>query len=219
MKKLAGEWWESGSWWQFAITISVSLLVGALAAWAALRSTNPKRKINWWLQSNTPLFNRPAGNGALLNVTLGSRQLSSPRVIELVLSNSGRRDVTASMFHEEESIKFDFDHEVAAVLNVTTDPEGTLLPQIETWQELIPGTGGTQRGGLIIKPSLLRKGQTVTVTVLIDGEEKPVRCVQFPLIDVEQSTVRPSSFPQGVVDGLQGAAALYIGPFRIWGGR
>ncbi|MFC8350765.1 hypothetical protein [Streptomyces sp. NPDC057280] len=214
MDKLAGEWWESGSWWQFIITVLASLLVGAVGAWAAMRSANPQRKIHWWVQSNTALFDRPAGDGDLLNVSLGSTRLSSPRIVELVISNSGERDVTASMFHEGEPIKFDFEHAVAAVLDVATDPDGTLLPQIETWQTLIPGTGGRHRGGLVIKPALLRRGQTVTVTVLVDGEERPVRCVQFPLIDVEQSTMRPASFSREVANAFEGTA-LYIGPFRI----
>ncbi|MEV7394889.1 hypothetical protein [Streptomyces sp. NPDC091215] len=218
MEKLATGWWESGSWWQFVITIVASLIVGVLGAWAAFRSANPKRRINWWIQSNTPLFDRPAGDGALLNVTLGSVRLSSPRVVELVISNSGRHDVTAEMFHGAEPIKFDFDHAVAAVLDVASAPEGTLLPQIETWQELIPRTGGQHRGGLLIRPALLRRGQTVTVTVLIDGEEKPVRCVQFPLVDVDQTSVRPGSFSREVADVLQDTF-LYIGPIRIRVGR
>lgn len=214
MERLAGEWWESGSWWQFAITISTSLLVGALATWAALRSTNPKRKINWWIQSNTPLFDRPSGDGALLTVSLRDVRLTSPRIVELVIANSGRRDVTASMFHEEEPIKFDFGHAVAAVLNVVTHPESTLLPRVETWQTLIPATGGMHRGGICLKPTLLRRGQTVTVTVLIDGEESPVRCVQFPLIDVEQSTVRPGSFSREMAEGFHDGFFSF-GPVRI----
>ncbi|MDI1453069.1 hypothetical protein NHG22_04455 [Streptomyces sp. ATE26] len=218
MEKLAGEWWESGSWWQFAITILAGLVGCVLGAWAAFRSSNPKRKINWWIRSNTPLFNRPAGDGALLNVTLGSVRLTSPRIVELVISNSGRRDVTAEMFHGAEPIKFDFDHAVAAVLDVASDPEGTLLPQIETWQELIPATGGQHRGGLLIKPALLRRGETITVTVLIDGEKKQVRCVQFPLIDVEQTTSRPGTLSRDVSDVLQDTI-LHVGPIRIRVGR
>ncbi|GEK04518.1 hypothetical protein [Streptomyces sp. 1-11] len=218
MEKLASKWWESGSWWQFVITILAGLIVGVLGAWAAFRSANPKRRVNWWIQSNTPLFDRPAGDGALLNVTLGSVRLSSPRIVELVISNSGRHDVTAEMFHGAEPIKFDFDHAVAAVLDVASAPEGTLLPQIETWQELIPLTGGQHQGGLLLKPSLLRRGQTITVTVLIDGDEKPVRCVQFPLVDVDQTSVRPGSLSREVADVLQDAS-VYIGPLRIRVGR
>ncbi|MET7574953.1 hypothetical protein ABZT04_41795 [Streptomyces sp. NPDC005492] len=171
----------------------MSVLVGGLAVWATLRSANPKRKINWWVRSNTPLFERLAGDGAMLTVSLGTARLTHPRIIELILSCSGDRDVTAEMFYERKQIKFDFDHAVAAVLDVSSDPADALLPGIDKWQELIPGTGGMQRGGLLVEPSLLRRGQTVTVTVLIDGEEKPVRCVQFPLVDVEQSNVRPGS--------------------------
>ncbi|MFF2570991.1 hypothetical protein [Streptomyces sp. NPDC058084] len=218
MERLAGEWWESGSWWQFAITISVSLIVGAVAAWAALRAANPKRKINWWVQSNTPLFDQPAGDGSLLNVTLGSVRLTSPRIIELVIANVGRRDVTASMFHDAEAMKFDFDRNVASVLDIATEPEGTLQPQIETWDVLIPGTGGMRRGGLLLKPALLRRGQTITVTVLIDGDERPVRCVSFPLVDVEESNIPPGSFSRELTDVMAGSF-LYVGPFRIRVGR
>ncbi|NEA68630.1 hypothetical protein [Streptomyces sp. SID12488] len=163
------------------------------------------------------MFNRPAGDGALLNVSLGTTRLTNPRVVELVISNPGDRDVTPPMFHEAKPIKFDFDA-VAAVLHVATDPANALLPEITTWQEIIRGTGGRHKGGLLIEPAHLRRGQTITVTVLIDGEEKPVHCVQFPLIDVEQSNVRPGSLSRETANALDGAS-LYIGPFGIRVGR
>ncbi|WP_167503204.1 hypothetical protein [Streptomyces malaysiensis] len=190
MTMLAADWWESGSWWQFAITIAVALAVGALGAWAALRSANPKRKINWWVRSNTPLVNErytgatPANAGGLA-VNLGGFPLTQPRVVELVLANTGRRDITAAMFHANEPIRFEFDVEVCTLLDVTTTPTGSVQPALRT--EMWRTAGVNSYGGtyLELPPSLLRRGQVVTATVLLNGEEKPVQCTSFPLVDVK----------------------------------
>ncbi|WP_329321607.1 hypothetical protein [Streptomyces sp. NBC_01262] len=200
MEILAGQWWESGSWWQFAITIVASLVLGGLATWSTMRSNNPKRKISWRVQSNTALFESPrlsTGARVPLSVSLGQTRLAKPRIVELVIANQGRRDITAAMFHEGAAMKFDFGIDVSAVLEVTTTPAGSLCPEVDTWQELIPGTGGRMRGGLEIRPCLLSRRQSVTVTVMVDGDEVPVRCTRFPLVDVDVTTVPTASHGAG----------------------
>ncbi|MFE2360682.1 hypothetical protein [Streptomyces virginiae] len=213
MEIVAGEWWESGSWWQFAITITAGLVVGSLAAWATMRSNNPKRKINWWVQSNTPLMSEQFAGGNL-TVNFVGIPVASPRIVELVIANTGRRDITAGMFHNGEAMKFDFDADVCTILDIATSPSGSVLPSTNTGAWVVVGNETSGESWLEIKPSLLRRGQVVTVTILVDGDEKPVRCVGFPLVDVEQVSV-PSGARSRVITEVLGEAVISVGPISI----
>ncbi|MGW7465851.1 hypothetical protein ACWGJT_14370 [Streptomyces xantholiticus] len=213
MEIVAGEWWESGSWWQFAITITAALAVGALAAWATMRSNNPKRKINWWVQSNTPLMSEQFAGGNLTVNFLGI-PVASPRIVELVIANAGRRDITAGMFHNGEAMKFDFEADVCTILDLTTSPGGSVLPSRNTGAWTVVGNQTSGESWLEIEPSLLRRGQVVTVTVLVDGDEKPVQCVRFPLVDVEQASVAPGARSRALTDALADTV-FSLGPISI----
>ncbi|MFD5888228.1 hypothetical protein ACFWHQ_19905 [Streptomyces sp. NPDC060334] len=210
MEIIAGEWWESGSWWQFAITITASLAVGALAAWATMRSNNPKRKVAWWVQSNTPLVGEQFAGGNL-SVHFVGVSVANPRIVELLIANDGRRDITAGMFHNGEAIRFDFEADVCTVLDLTTSPSGSLPPSTNTGAWTIRATETSGESWLEIAPCLLRRGQLVTVTVLIDGDEKPVRCTRFPLVDVEVASVPPGSRSRALTGAIADAVLHHIG--------
>ncbi|MFD9813995.1 hypothetical protein [Streptomyces sp. NPDC059080] len=187
METVAGDGWASASFWQFVITTVASFAVGGLGAWATLRSSNPKRKVNWWIQSNTPLISSPlfsADDETALSVRFRGTKLRRPRIIELVVANEGRRDITAAMFHGNEPITFDLGAMVCLILEVTTRPSGSVRPSFETplWTSIGDRTSG--ENWLNIPPCLLSRGQVVTVTVLVDGDEKPVECLTAPLVEV-----------------------------------
>lgn len=88
MEISAGDWWAEGSVWQFVIPIVVGIAVGALSAWATLRANNPKRKLNWWVQSNTPILTLPQSAASdPLTVNFHGVQLKKPRIVELTIVN------------------------------------------------------------------------------------------------------------------------------------
>ncbi|MFJ8045940.1 hypothetical protein ACIRBX_36055 [Kitasatospora sp. NPDC096147] len=210
MNILAGDWWSAGAFWQYVITTVVGVLVGALAAWATIRSANPKRVINWWVKSNTSLIvpQLPAGGGGL-TVQLGGQQLQKPRIVELVITNEGSRDITAAMFHNNASIRFGFDGtNVCAVLSVDTQPTGTVLPSLDIGPVVSVGTARLAEDWVDVLPSLLSRGQAVTVTVLVDGDEKDVRCIGAPLVDVEVT-----NHPRGGASGL--LSRVELTPFSL----
>jgi hypothetical protein len=198
---MAGAWYESGNFWQFAVTTIVAVAVGALGAVATTRAGNPKRKINWWVQSNTPLVSLPqfAAGGGNLSVQFAGRTVVAPRVVELVIANQGRHDITAGMFHGDETIRFDFATGVCTVLDVVSTPSGTMNPQLDTGTWGVVGNSVSHESWLDVKPFLLSRGQVVSVTILLDGDEAPVTCLRAPLVEVDVVSVAPASAASGNV--------------------
>ncbi|MEX1655532.1 hypothetical protein ABZ960_20485 [Streptomyces pseudovenezuelae] len=223
MQIVAGEWWESGSWWQFAITIAAGIGVCAVGAWATLRASNPKRQLNWWVQSSTSLMSVPRHSpDGEIALTFQGVAIDNPRLVELVITNGGRRDITSAMFHNNESIRFDFDAVVCTVLDVTTTPQGSVLPSLDTDPWRILGTPHPSRnraavGGtwLDVRPSLLTSGQAVTVAVLLDGEEKPVKCVHAPLIEVRVKEAAERR-PLTTAPWLRETILAALGALTVW---
>ncbi|MFF4727203.1 hypothetical protein ACFY3M_17980 [Streptomyces mirabilis] len=216
MKILAGDWWASGSFWQYVITTLAGILIGVLGAWATLRANNPKRRLNWWVESNTPLINPslPTAGGAL-TVQLGGRQLRKPRTIELVLANDGRHAITSSMFHGGASVRFDFDGVgVIAILGVVTKPTGSVRPTFDIGPVTTVGGIITAEDWVDLPPSLLSRGQVVMVTVLVDGDEKDVKCVSAPLVDVDVTNQPRGASPVSVAVDLT-SVRLWPLPIRV----
>ncbi|MEU1218752.1 hypothetical protein [Streptomyces microflavus] len=218
MSILAGEWWEADPWWQFGLTLVVGFLVGVIGAWATLRASNPKRRINWWVESNTSLLSlsEQPDDGRELTVHLDGTRVENPRVVELVIANVGSRDITASMFHADQAVRFDFGSvTVMGIVARHTLPEGTVLPSLEIESVstigLQPPVGGNW---LDVKPCLLKRGQTVLITALVNGEEQKVKCSSAGLVDVEVASAAPARRSQAVADALSGVT-LYLGPFPI----
>ena len=185
MQKLAGSpWYHSGTFWQFVGTSVVSLIVGGIAAWATLRSTSPKLKLNWWQKSNTSLLTFQAQN-SVVTVNFLNVPLSNPRVIELVIVNSGRRDITSVMFHGNDAIRFKVDGLVMAILDASTTPGGTAAPDFDLQGVRTVGQQVSAGDWLDLPASLIRRGQAITVTLLVEGGDKPVEIKNAPLVDVK----------------------------------
>lgn len=134
-----------------------------------------------------PLINERYGSpdDGLLSVNMLGFPLANPRVVELVIANTGRRDITAAMFHADQPIRFEFDTEVCVLLDADTEPTGNVRPRLNTGEWRTVGTQSSGSTYLEVLPSLLRRGQVVTVTVLLNGDDKPVQCAMAPLVDVE----------------------------------
>ncbi|MFD6818963.1 hypothetical protein ACFWC5_01185 [Streptomyces sp. NPDC060085] len=188
MGMLAGQWWQSVDVWAIVVSSLVALLVGWLGAWATLRAGNQKRQIGWWVEANTSLFALPqySGGSGPLTVNLGNTRVEKPRIIELVIANLGKRDVPATMFHDGAPLKFSFGAPVLLILEYKAKLGNDLSQSLDTYADHGAMPTGPLVGGLQLKPTLLRAGQVITVTVLVDGDLRPARCADFPLIDVEE---------------------------------
>ncbi|MEV8312539.1 hypothetical protein AB0Q95_00060 [Streptomyces sp. NPDC059900] len=99
-----------------------------------------------------------------VSVSHGQAVLTEPRLVELLLRNSGRRDVQSSDFvNGADSLVFDFGVPVISVLDSRTQPSTSAIPQLSY--------SGNE---LQIHPGLIAKGQTLELAVLVDGGKRDV---------------------------------------------
>jgi hypothetical protein len=172
---LSEQYLWSNDFWNTAIAAAFGFIFAALAAWATLYSANPKRRLVWAQTQNVPLLHSIAPMPHV-EVNIGGAQVRNPRVVQVTVRNTGRRDIQSNMFHNGSSVVFDFH---AYILSVT--------PTVNSPAEL--EISGTQ---LRLKPSLIPRGQSISWAVLVDGPEADVTCTA-PLVDVPCRKVKDES--------------------------
>ncbi|MET9964452.1 hypothetical protein ABZZ80_00625 [Streptomyces sp. NPDC006356] len=173
MVYLAGSWYESGTFWTIAIGALATLLGGAVGAWLTNRYSNPKRELHYAWLKNVSLLHTDAGNPNPLSVHHGASVLANPRIVDVLLRNSGKQPITASSFHGGNSIELDLDATIIDVLTVKSMPSTTMAPNY------------THSGSVLsVPPSLLVGGQAVTFSVVVDGPAENL-ALRSPLSDVD----------------------------------
>ncbi|MFJ3984874.1 hypothetical protein [Streptomyces fungicidicus] len=193
---IAESWYESASFWQFVITTLVAMAIGALGAFATLRASNPKRRLSYRTLINTSLLATSTRQASHLSVTHGGTVLQRPRLIEVELRNTGRRDITAAMFHGGDPIRIDLGVDVIAVLDVEVDPDSTTPPRV-----VAAGTS------VEVHPTLLARRQTVVISILVDGRRSELAC-QVPLVDVQ---IRQAREPGDLNSAAASRLAMRVG--------
>jgi hypothetical protein len=177
----------SNDFWNTLITAIVAIVVAVCAAWATLRSVNPRRRLIWRQHVNTTLL--PDVNPATgISVTHGQNAVAEPRLVELLIKNAGRRDVQGSDFvNAENSLVFDFGAPIVSVLGSRVEP-ATAAPCVTSHRE----------SELRIHPGLISRGQTIHLTVLVDGADreavlKLASILETPVKEGGQGDFEPTS--------------------------
>ncbi|MEU5256700.1 hypothetical protein [Streptomyces longwoodensis] len=174
MTILAGKWYENVDVWTLIVTSLVALVVGWAGAWVAFRAANPKLRIDWIVRLNDPLI-EPAHASSRITLQADGTPVTHPRIIEIQVSNSGRKDIVGSMFNDGESLLFDLGAPIITILDVEDQPaEGA--PELEWARD------GTSQVG--IPPCHFARGRTVKYRFLVDGPNAPIKVVRQPLVDV-----------------------------------
>jgi hypothetical protein len=201
MNIMAGEWYKNTDIMGIVVASVISLLVGWLGAWAAFRSANPKLRLNWWAPVNSPLIS-PSYASSVISVTASGVHVVAPRVVQIQLANTGRRDIVSSMFHGGENMVFDLGVPIVALLGVESDPDGA-APNVHFPHSVGPNL-------FEVEPSHLARGQSVTVSVLVDGLEATPRLTRKPLVDVQVRDTSPGQTASTLMEALQQAVVLLV---------
>ncbi|MFJ6183752.1 hypothetical protein [Streptomyces sp. NPDC092295] len=187
MGHISAAWFEEGSLSQFLIPLAVGVFIGVMGVWGAITAANPKRVFRWWVKSDRPLISHSLDSDSDdgLSVQYGGIPVEAPSIIELAFAIQGRRDITAAMFHNGESIVFDLGAPVISIVDVASEPSDAATPSWSYAGVMVMGRRVTAERWLHVDPSLLRRGQKVVITLLVDGPPENVRCLSAPLVDVK----------------------------------
>jgi hypothetical protein len=153
-------WYASGTFWAIAGVV-VAIIFGTGAIVAAYRSQNPRRRLNVYVSSSTPLVHEK-GKLLALEVRSDGEVLKNPHLVTVVIVVRGRRDIRKDAF--DGPIELMFGARIVGVLeaNSATKVPGTPVPEF-----------GNFRNALKIEPALLRRDHKLTFTVLVEGQHSP----------------------------------------------
>ncbi|MFI7408528.1 hypothetical protein ACIBU0_07655 [Streptomyces sp. NPDC049627] len=154
------DWLESGTLWTVAIGALASILSAVAGAWVSNKYSNPKRELQYQWRKNTSLLETSSSSASSLTVTHGSTPLAEPRVIDVLLRNHGRREITSGDFHNGDPITVKLDCLIVELKGVHSEPPTSIAPLV---------TVSSSNEELLVSPCLLVGGQEVVITVVADG--------------------------------------------------
>lgn len=175
---LAGShFYTSAGFWVPAIGVIVGLLTIAATIWVTLRAANPKRRLYYWISTDTPLLTKQRDLSHELRVTYGTVKVDSPRVVTVVLTSRGRRDISHKEFDEGKPLCLDLGTPIVECVDTTISPPDS--------PDLSYATDGSK---LLIGPSHFSRRQTTVFSLLVDGKAPRVVPPRQSLVDVK---IRP----------------------------
>ncbi|WP_274559107.1 hypothetical protein [Streptomyces spiramyceticus] len=174
MTELAAPWYATATFWTITVAAIATLLGGGLGgAWLTNKYANPKRKLQYAWLKNVSLLNTAQSATSTLHVQHGGNALRNPRLVDVMLQNPGKKAITASSFHNGDSIKIDLAANVLEVLEIKTQPTTAIAPPVSINGKFVE-----------IAPCLISGGQYVTYSVLVDGDARNPS-LRSPLEDIE----------------------------------
>ncbi|WP_307622438.1 hypothetical protein [Streptomyces sp. V3I7] len=176
----------SNDFWNTVITVLVAALFGGLAVWGTLYAAKPRRHLLWIEASNSPLLD-PNTHSHSFDVNYDGASIARPRLVTLILKNTGKRDVREQDFTSgDDSLVFDFKTPVVSVLSVQANPTSAPAPRTTI-------TGNK----VAVNKGLFKTGQSAEFLVLVDGGKHDVECASAHLLEtpVDPIDSRDGLFP------------------------
>ncbi|SCF23805.1 hypothetical protein GA0070558_1772 [Micromonospora haikouensis] len=171
---MAGQWYESGTFWSAAVGTLVAVLGLIVGPLIARRVQEARRRLLFSMPTATPLIRTTRFSAANLEVRHDGKPLSHPHVLEIRLTCQGRHDIPSAMFDGGQPLRLDVGVPIINVLDTNSSPDTAPHPE---W-----AADGT---AITIGPSLIKKNQTITFALLVDGPDPQLTCPHPPLIDVD----------------------------------
>jgi hypothetical protein len=173
---LATPWYGSGSFWTVAGPVAL-LILGTLTLWVTYAVGNAGRRLIYSLPTEAPLIVAVRGVRSEVEIRHGGRVLVHPHLLVIRLQAKGRKDIRSSDFDQGKPLRLDVKVPVVALLKVNMKPRNVTPPDVR-----VTATG------LEIDPVLIRKRQTMSFNVLVEGQGAYLTC-DSPLGDVKMSFV------------------------------
>jgi hypothetical protein len=192
-----GHFYDSAGFWGPAAGVVVGLLAIAATVWVTLRAANPKRRLYYAMLADTPLITGRHHLSKELKVTYGTRELASPRVVNIRLTSRGRRDIAREAFDEGKPLRLDLGTPIIECVKVTTSPPDRPDPSY--------AVDGSK---LLIGPSHFGRRQTTVFSLLVDGKTPEIAKPPRSLVDVDLRPEDPQA--QESARWLAGAGGVMV---------
>jgi hypothetical protein len=181
----AGHWYTSGTLWA-VLAVVASLVVGVptfLVTWA------PRQRLLYGAAPATRLLTTGTSLDNL-EIRHRGRPLANPHLLDVTLTNRGRRDIPSSAFDQGRPLVFDVGAAILEVLQVRCDPMSALTPPTRHYGN-----------ALMIGPELISRSETITISLLVDGDHPGLTCTMPVLAQVTltprtpATSTEPASWP------------------------
>ncbi|MEU8632398.1 hypothetical protein AB0C38_09545 [Amycolatopsis sp. NPDC048633] len=154
----------------------VAIVLGLGAIVATYRSAGPRHRLHLYTSARTPLLHHN-GKQLGLRIMLTDQEPADPQLVTVNVVSRGRRDITRGSF--DGPIVLDVGTRIIGQLAFDSEGAGvTPPPPVELVEERLE-----------VQPSLIKAGQRLSYTLLVDGT--PAFSPRCKLSDVEVVTVRP----------------------------
>ena len=170
--------------------VIVAVIFGALTVGLMMFNPN-RRRLFYGMPTAAPLL--PSRAPSALDVRFDGLRLANPSVVEVRLTSRSRKDIPSGRFNDDEPIVLDVGVGIVTLLSATSNID--TMPPVKV-----------KDTELHIGPGLIRKRQTLTYTLLTDGQAPDLTC-RSPLIDVEMRPQRGAEERQRTYEKFTMAAA------------
>lgn len=200
----SGVWYTSGTFWAIAGVAAV-LVIGIISAGVGWLAVNPTRSLFYDMPVITPLLN--AGDIQGLKVFRNDDLITTPQVLEVVLSSQGRLDISSGSFDDGVPLRLDVGVTILEILKVTSAPKDHGNPRVDTDGSV-----------LAVGPSLIGRRQKTSFSLLVDGPNPVLTCPNSPLVDVKvlKGTAPPVRASAWVQVPLKVAALPLLVIIALW---
>lgn len=169
----SGGFYTSDIFWTGAGAV-VALVVGVAGVWAALRSSNPKRRLLYSMPVATPLLNTRPDMPQDVEVRRAGKVLAFPQFVNVELTSRGRLDIDRTAFDGGKPLCFDVGAPIIECLKVSVSPSDRSVPEVK-----IDGAK------LLVEPALIGRRETVVFSLLVDGPSPQLSLPEQSLINVD----------------------------------
>jgi hypothetical protein len=195
----AEHWYQSPIFWAVA-GVGAVVIVGVAGILVTYIVSTASRHLTYAMPTVTALpgslSQRPG-----IELTYQGERITQPRILEIRLTSSGRKDIGSDSFNDRKPLVLDVGAKIVTLLGSTATPEGASPPAVEF-----------RETALLVGPDLIRKGQLTTFTLLADGPAPSLNC-QSPLIDVKVARERTATLPpfiEALLEGILRVAPIVL---------
>ncbi|MFJ6836198.1 hypothetical protein [Streptomyces sp. NPDC091209] len=149
----SGAFYTANTFWA-ATGVVVAVLTGGGAIWAALRTSNPRRRLTY-STGHDPLVDPLVGGR--LEIRRNGTLLMDPHLVRLVFSNPGRLDIPSSAFDRGQPFRVDLAVPYLEMLGTESEPSAAQPPPASV--------DGSE---VSIGPGRIGSGTTITYLLLVD---------------------------------------------------